>query len=311
MGNRELVSKNEFNLPYFDLLLEIQEENGTDQEERLDFVHWGFWDKPGHFKPGLADYKQGQQALNQRIVELADIAPSMDIADVGCGFGGTVAELNRILRNVRLMGINIDPRQLAVAEQRVKPLGSNSISWLEADATDIPLPDNSFDRILAVECIFHFPSRQRFLNEAARLLRPGGKLVLSDFCGYRQVKANMNADYPRLAGKKGPLAKIIDKWFVRNYGELGPPPGSEPPYGRMIEQLPLELTDIHDITRNTLPTYKHIYHFVDRYRARTNKKLPDLVKATRFLDWTARLGLIRYVLLGFSKPLDQKTGRKG
>ncbi len=303
MGNA-IVSGREFSLPYFDLLLEIRKDYDMDPDEHFDFVHWGYWNSPGCFEPGMADYRQGQEALNRRIVRLAAIDNCMDIADVGCGFGGTVRDLNRNFRKVKLTGINIDPRQLAVAEERISPLNGNSISWLHADAVDIPLPDNSFDRILAVECIFHFPSRQKFLNEVARLLKPGGKLVLSDFCGYRQIKGRMSAPYPRMVGRKGLLAKIIEGWFERSYGETGPSPGSEPPYGKMIENLPLELSELRDITGNTLPTYKHIYHFIKKYRARTGKKLPDLVKATRFLDWTARLGLIRYVLLSFSKPSD-------
>ena len=39
--------------------------------------------------------------------------------------------------------------------------------------------DAAFDRVLAVECIFHFPSRLQFLKEACRVLRPGGLLALS------------------------------------------------------------------------------------------------------------------------------------
>ena len=295
------IGKREFSLPYFDLLLEMQKDCGQDPDERLDFVHWGYWDTPGSFKSGLADYKQGQEALNRQIIALADLHDGQDIADVGCGFGGTIGELNQLLHRVNLTGINIDARQLAVAEERITPQESNAISWLEADATNIPLPDNSFDRILAVECIFHFPSRQQFLSEAARLLKPGGTLVLSDFCGYRQIRGRMAVPYPKMAGRKGPMAKVIEGWFERSYGELGPSPGSEPPYGTMVESLGLQLVELSDITKNTLPTYKHIYHFIDRYYARTHKKLPDLVKATRFLDWTARLGLIRYVLLSFTK----------
>ncbi len=298
MDNAGLGSR-EFNLPYFDLLLETQKDSGLDPDERLDFVHWGYWDDPSSFQPGLADYKKGQELLNQHIIDMADISDSMAVADIGCGFGGTIDELNHSFQNVELTGVNIDPRQLAVARERISPEAGNTISWLEADATDIPLPDNSFDRILAVECIFHFPSRQRFLNEVNRLLKPGGRLVLSDFCGYRQLKGKMAVPYPKMAGRRGPLARIIEGWFERSYGELGPSPGSEPPYGEMIANLALEIGEITDITRNTLPTYKHIYHFIDRYHVRTGKKLPDLVKATRFLDWTARLGIIRYVLLQF------------
>ena len=51
---------------------------------------------------------------------------------------------------------------------------------MQADACDLPIRDASFDRVLCIEAIFHFASRRTFFLEAARVLRPGGALVLSD-----------------------------------------------------------------------------------------------------------------------------------
>jgi ubiquinone/menaquinone biosynthesis C-methylase UbiE len=45
----------------------------------------------------------------------------------------------------------------------------------------MPFPTGSFDRLIAVESVFHFPSRIKFLREARRVLKPNGQLVLSDF----------------------------------------------------------------------------------------------------------------------------------
>jgi SAM-dependent methyltransferase len=51
---------------------------------------------------------------------------------------------------------------------------------VEANACALPFEDASFDRVLCIEAMFHFPSRQRFFQEVTRVLRPGGVFVASD-----------------------------------------------------------------------------------------------------------------------------------
>lgn len=51
---------------------------------------------------------------------------------------------------------------------------------MQCDASDVPLDSQSADRILSLEAMFHFPSRQTFLAEVARLLRAKGLLVCTD-----------------------------------------------------------------------------------------------------------------------------------
>ena len=128
-----------------------------------------------------ADFIAAMQQMNGVLLEAGKLTDGQRLLDVGCGFGGTIRQINAGHSDMHLTGLNIDPRQLAAAEAQTTAANGNHIAWVEADACQLPFEDNSFDRVLAVECIFHFPSRARFLAEAARVLKPGGRLAVSDF----------------------------------------------------------------------------------------------------------------------------------
>lgn len=145
------------------------------------WVHLGFWEQP----PSAADlaqagaFAQAQLRLNDALLAMAALADGQRVVDVGCGLGGTLAAINGRHRNMQLLGINIDARQLALCRD-IEAGPGNTVRWLQADACALPLPRASADRLLCIEAMFHFDSRERFLQEAARILAPGGRLVCSD-----------------------------------------------------------------------------------------------------------------------------------
>ncbi|GBF80307.1 class I SAM-dependent methyltransferase [Aphanothece sacrum] len=169
-------------LPYFDLLLQEFDKKNTDAEQALGrHVHWGYWPNPELAKINIVDFEIATENLSKLIYKAANIQEGMRVLDVGCGFGGTIASLNDNFSSLEIVGINIDNRQLERAREKVKPLGNNKIEFIQGNACNLPLEAETFDVVLAVECIFHFPERFAFLKETSRVLRPEGKLALSDF----------------------------------------------------------------------------------------------------------------------------------
>lgn len=223
--------------------------------------------------------------LNQLVLDAAEINDGQSLLDAGCGFGATLASIDKSRSRMKLTGLNIDPRQLEVARETVTPKAGNSLEFVEGDACKLPFHDASFERVTAVECIFHFPSRFAFMKEAARVLKPGGVLSLSDF-----VPKDPNAP-PTWLGTW--LGKQVEK----GYGHLGDgwPEGD---YATMAAKAGLTLASDRDITENTLPTYPILLGLL---AGSSGPKVRALRWGTRLLDWSSRMGWVRYRVVSFSK----------
>jgi SAM-dependent methyltransferase len=103
-----------------------------------------------------------------------DARPGEDILDIGCGDGGYTARVAR--RGARVLGIDIHPRWLPFA-QRCR--SSERCAFARMDAEEMDLADASFDKVLSLCVIEHFGRDEAVLSQAARVLRPGGRLVFS------------------------------------------------------------------------------------------------------------------------------------
>jgi SAM-dependent methyltransferase len=113
-------------------------------------------------------------ALVDRLLQLVPSA-SGSILDVACGQGGTTHRLASHFSASKVTGVNLFQDQLRAARDRVP-----GCRFARMDAARLAFVDGCFDVVICVEAAFHFETREEFLKESWRALKPGGHLILSD-----------------------------------------------------------------------------------------------------------------------------------
>jgi MPBQ/MSBQ methyltransferase len=133
-----------------------------------DFHNYGYWTPETHTQ---------KEACERLMEALLAFIPNKNgtILDVACGKGASTCYLCKYYAPQYVTGINISEKQL-----RKCRLNAPECSFLLMNATDMAFRDESFNNILCVEAAMHFVTREKFLREAHGLLKPGGRLVLSD-----------------------------------------------------------------------------------------------------------------------------------
>ncbi|MFF3976537.1 methyltransferase domain-containing protein [Streptomyces sp. NPDC001828] len=204
-------------------------------------LHHGYWD---HDTP-LDDWKAATETLTQVLATHLAAGKEHKLLDIGCGAGNPALRIAQ-LTGADVTGVTNSRRQTELATQAAIDAGLSGRAHFDyGDALELPYADAAFDIAWAMESMFHIDDRPRMLSEAARVLRPGGRLVISDLA---------------LVGTIDSHAQSVAAGFCRAFE--GPSVVHKDDYAPLLTAAGLQDVQVHDLSEPTRPTATAIVNSV-------------------------------------------------
>lgn len=234
-------------------------------------LHLGSFDSPSE------DLPTAMQRTNDRMIAKSGIAAKDLVLDVGCGYGALARELARKV-GCKVLATNISEKELEWARELTEQAGlGDKVEFGWADFHDLPYETEAFDAYWSQEAFLHAADKHKVLEEAFRVLRPGGRLVFSDVIVRRGTPDEVRQRiYDRI--------KSPDMWDT-------------PEYRRALKRIGFTIQEDQDWSDNVAPTYAWVRNELERRRAEFEQRIgKDIVdttsRALQFWVDAARAGQI-------------------
>jgi len=151
---------------------------------------------------------------------LARLNPGETVLDLGSGGGiDVLLSAKRVGPTGFAYGLDMTDEMLALAEKNKVEAGVENVAFLKGEIEDVPLPDNTVDVVIS-NCVINLSSdKGRVLREAFRVLKPGGRLAVSDVVSQGELPADLRADMEAWVGCVA--GALEEQEYRRLLGEAG------------------------------------------------------------------------------------------
>lgn len=204
--------------------------------------HQGYWESEEDQSP----IQEATERLTDLIIEKSELGNGGRLLDIGCGVGLPAFRL-AAASPAEIVGISNNQEQIDDANQRAADKGlTDRVRFQYADAANLPFPDASFDVVWIFESLMHM-DRLRVLRESLRVLRPGGRIVVTD-----QLQ---------LAPMSEENAKLVQDHLDAMHAS---PLLYADAYRALVRESGLELVEFHDISKHVQLTGIRVLETVER-----------------------------------------------
>jgi ubiquinone/menaquinone biosynthesis C-methylase UbiE len=132
---------------------------------------------------------QGQRNLTDFCISLLGDISGQDILEIGCGNGVQAKYINESRRPGFVTGIDLEPGNIEIATEQQKLKNITNMLFLVDDAQVLGKIDNeSMDIVISIESAFHYPDKDEFMRQVARVLKPDGKFLVADLLTVKKSK---------------------------------------------------------------------------------------------------------------------------
>ena len=204
--------------------------------QRSRSLHYGYWDST------TKNFHEALLNINKILASKAAIKKDDKVLDAGCGIGGSSLWLAKNI-GCNVTGISLSAKQVQTANELAKNENLKTLALFEQqDFTATKYEAESFDIIWAIESVCHANDKSKFINEAYRLLKKGGRLILADFF----KKEN-------LAGNDAALIKQwANGWAIDDFATIEK-------FSAQLKDAGFAETNVEDATTKIIPSAKRLY----------------------------------------------------
>lgn len=217
-----------------------------------------FWSKDYNMHFGLAIWnifnrEKMLRKMNSYILNKSGVSGSKEkkFIDLGCGCGGTLRQGCKENSTSNITGVTLSKWQIAKCNELLQKSNTSNGKVLEEDYHNLPFSDSQFDSGYALESLCHSQDREKVIQEASRVIKKGGNLVIAD--GFLKIK---------LENASGFFKKSFDilckGWAIPDFANIDD-------FKTILSNHHFKITEMEDLSWKIAPSVIHSPFVILKY----------------------------------------------